>query len=311
MKKTHIIPFALLSLLGSAQAAITFQFNYNDAAGTGFNDATYGAERRAALQSAGNLLNNYFGAYNQTVTIDVTSYSNAGSGTLASAGSSAYLINGFQTSFIQNRIQTGGGTGTGSMSWNLGRSWDYDDSVSAGSFDFKAVAMHELLHAFGFTSYINSNGTGLGDHASGTADTWSIFDKFLTDSTGASLINQASNAFDTSKQAALTGGPGMFFAGANAMAANGGSLITIYSPTTWSDGSSGSHLDDATYPGLIMDHATGTGQKSRQLSAIEIGILKDIGYTSIVQEPSTYGLIAGGAAFVMLVARRRRTTETK
>jgi hypothetical protein len=57
--------------------------------------------------------------------------------------------------------------------------------------------------------------------------------------------------------------------------------VVIYSPTTWEEGSSLSHTDDATYTGdnsLMMNSAADPGPSDRILSAIELGILKDLGY---------------------------------
>lgn len=102
----------------------------------------------------------------------------------------------------------------------------------------------------------------------------------------------------------------MFFSGANAMAANGGNRVAIFSPTTWSEGSSGAHTDDGTYANTLMISATPAGQGIRVLTAIEVGILQDIGYTlTAIPEPSTYAAILGAAALgVTIIRRRRRTT---
>ncbi len=84
---------------------------------------------------------------------------------------------------------------------------------------------------------------------------------------------------------------GLLFNGPNAVTANGGQIVSLYSPTTWNDGSSGSHLDTDFFTGAnfqMMNHAASVseGLDIRTLSAIEIGILKDIGYTQAVPEPS-------------------------
>ncbi len=59
---------------------------------------------------------------------------------------------------------------------------------------------------------------------------------------------------------------------------------------------------------MLMNAASDTGQGIRTLSSIELGIMQDIGYTlAAVPEPSTYALIFGtGALLVVMVRRRRR-----
>ena len=89
--------------------------------------------------------------------------------------------------------------------------------------------------------------------------------------------------------AALTqSAAGMFFNGAHAVAANNNQLVGLYSPTTWIDGSSVSHLDtdNPAYGGMMMLHAVGTGNAARDYSAIEVGMMQDLGYTAVTAVPS-------------------------
>lgn len=302
----HLRIFALVCALPAVAAAqISFVFNYNDNPGEGFNDATLGATRQAALQTAANTLAAYFTGYTRTVTIDVSSFSNAGSGTLASAGS--YFFdddNTFQPGLVADLIQTGNSYSQpvqGTMQWNFGKSWDYDDDVAGGSFHFRTVAMHELLHAFGFSSFINANGTGQGSNSL----TWSFFDQFLTDASGNRLVS-AGGVYQGGS--ILTDGVGgdVFFSGAAAMAEYGG-RVPIYSPTTYVEGSSLSHLDTDffTSTAYIMEHAITSGVMIAGLSSLELAILTDLGY-SVIPEPSTYALLFGAGALVVAAWRRRR-----
>jgi hypothetical protein len=66
-----------------------------------------------------------------------------------------------------------------------------------------------------------------------------------------------------------------------------------------------SHLDDDTYTGSmekLMNAASDTGLGVRTLSAIEIGILKDLGYTMVSQSTGAAVLFLG----LMLVRRRKQ-----
>lgn len=293
------------------RAQIVFTFTFDDADGWGFNDnnTSVGADRRNALQSAGNTLSSYFSSsYTASINFTVESYSND-DGTLASAGSN-YIGsgNGFYQTDVQRKIQNGIGGGVGVINWNFFHSWDYDDSVAGGSFDFKSVAMHEILHAMGFAGAISSTGQGLANHASGVADVWTTFDQFLTNSAGGRLVNTSAEYVGG---LILTDGVSsdVYWDGAFAKAANGGDRVRIYSPATFEDGSSLSHLDTAIYGtnNFIMTHAVAAGQSLRTLSAIEIGMLQDIGYSmAAVPEPATIALLFGAGALGLAAWRRRR-----
>jgi hypothetical protein len=301
----------------SAHAQITFSFDYQNP-GVGFNDATSGAARQAALQDAANSLAAYFVVSTPvTLTFTVNSENNSGSSTLASAGSS--LISdgaGFFRTVVQNKIISGtdsnGSTTDGTINWNWAHSWNITSSVGSSDYDFKSTAMHELLHAFGVLSYVGASGTNTGTN-------WTTFDQFLTTSAGAGspLIDHTTFAW-IGPNSVLTGGgtppsystSGMFFSGTNSLAANSNNPIPIYSPSTWESGSSGSHTADNYFTGanqLMMNAATNTGAGIRTLSLIEQGMLADMGYTlTAVPEPSTYALFFGVSAIGAVWVRRRR-----
>lgn len=325
-----------LLALQPAQAGLTFQFNYINTGGSnlGFVDPTHGAARQTALQQSAALLGNYFSAYNATITFDVNSEDNPGSSTLASAGSGLGAVglgNSVSTPFkhtvVQQKILHGtdanGSAADGEINWNFGipDGWFLGDTPSGGAFDFKSTAMHELLHAMGFTSSVQAGGAGAsGNPADGsTPDIWNTSDQFLTDNAGNFLINSG-GLFDLAKVGVLTGGTtgpndtptgnGTFFNGANAVAGNGGSKVNIYSHQTFDSGSSIAHLDDAffTSDALLMEAATVGGAGTRTLSNLEIGYLKDIGYTQIaaVPVPAAVWLMGSGLMALFGITRRRK-----
>ena len=70
-------------------------------------------------------------------------------------------------------------------------------------------------------------------------------------------------------------------------------------------GSSMSHLNDDYYTGAnekLMNASSDTGLGVRTLSPIEIGIMKDLGYTMVSASPTVAVLFIG----LMLVRRRRQ-----
>lgn len=301
MRKALLL-FLLLPL--ACQAAITFDFQYG--AGSGY----WTTDRKSALNSAANTLASYLSVTSPvTLTFNVTGYS-TNDGTLASAGSSFYGDPGFNRTFVQTKIQTGvdpnGASADGTINWNFFYNWDTDDSISAGYYDFKSVAMHELMHAFGFSSHVKSAGNNTGDY-------WMTFDDFIVNSSTTPVINDGTYLWNTAYNTNLTGGNGgLYFGGANAVAAFGG-LVPLYTPSTWASGSSVAHLDTTYFTGAnkkLMNHAVSSGDAIRTLSAVELGILEDIGYTlavASVPEPSTWvmSLVACGGVGIALLRRRK------
>jgi hypothetical protein len=128
-------------------------------------------------------------------------------------------------------------------------------------------------------------------------------DGFIVTQDGAKPIGSGYR-WDTAYDGNLTGGKGgLFFGGAHAVAAYGG-LVPLFTPNPWSEGSSGSHLDDATFTDAnekMMNSATQTGLGIRVFSPVEVGILKDLGFT-LVPQTSTVAV----AAMVLVVVRRSR-----
>lgn len=276
---------ALLAISTSPlQAQLSFEFTLTDN-NTGFNDPTQGAARRSALQTAAQRLADMLPTQTPvTLTFTVNSNNN-NDDTLASAGSPTFSDdNGFLPTVAEHKAITGvDGNGTaadGEITWNFFHNWDLDDDVAPDASDFISTAMHEILHAMGFGGAIDSAGQGLFGEPVGTADAWNTFDQFLVNEAGVRFVD-SSFVFNASLLPALTGGSSIFFNGPNAVAANGGDPVVIYSPTIWEDGSSASHTDDETYVGTnryLMNAATDDGPGVRTLSAVELGILQDLGY---------------------------------
>lgn len=177
--------------------------------------------------------------------------------------------------------------------WNFGTG-----KPGALQVDFRSVITHEIGHSLGFGGAYDS-----------ATDTWwfggvTAWDANLRDSAG----NQP--APDS------TGTPGdfnqldnpVYFVGANAVAANGGNPVPIYAPPTFSDGSSLSHLDEATYPNSLMSPFIGLGETVREPSSIEWAMMSDMGWNIVpIPEPSTIVALLGlaGAGFVGYRWRRR------
>lgn len=223
---------------------------------------------------------------------------------LAAAGSPQLSRDtGFHMTIVQNRIINGTNPThakqDGTIDFNFRNDWGYNGKVVAGSdeYDFQSVAMHELLHTFGFTAALSQPGcneyecdkNGRLKRPKVLNDDWPLFSKFLSNKGGVAVISTA-GVWDNSYNDNLVGkNGGLFFSGTNANKAFGGP-VPLFTPNPWKQGSSGSHMDDAYFNNntdptsknyiQIMNAEDKEGVKApTTLSAYEIGILKDIGYT--------------------------------
>lgn len=294
-----------------SQATITFQFNYLDS-GVGFNDPTFGAQRKAALEEAAGYYASAFSTYNATLSFDVMGTDTGN--TLASAGSNfGSYVEGFGgAEVIRNKVLNGtdlnGSAADGTVNANFtDQVWEFDVNTAPTSpeYDWYSTIFHEFAHAFGFASGIVTDGTvsgtddGYGSLGNGS---WAAFDEFLTDKDGNSVFS-GNDLNEANYVDLLTGGAspgaGLFFNSADA-----GQLIGLYSPTSFEEGSSGSHLDDenAALAGMMMLSATDDGLGTRVFSDLELSIFRDLGYASVSQivipEPTSLLFIVAGFGFV-------------
>lgn len=256
-------------------AGLSFSFVY------GSGSQYWSATARQALESAASTVASYLVVGTPVnLVFNVTGRNSPGSGILASAGSDTVSGGpGFFGTVVQQKVLTGvdanGAQPDGEIDWNFGQSWAYGETVGGSQFDFRSTAMHELLHTFGFLSFVDSAG-------SNTGSTWTSFDRFVVNAAGTAAINAGTFRWNTAYNPNLTGGNGgLYFGGANAVAAYGG-LVPLYTPSPWQSGSSLSHLDDRTFTGTnekLMNAAANTGRGVRVISPVELAILQDLGYT--------------------------------
>ena len=127
-------------------------------------------------------------------------------------------------------------------------------------------------------------------------EVFSMYDTFLVDSMTHPLILPDG----TANTDALPSG-GALIASPHAIAANGGELVPTATIPFLSD--------DLTHtsPSVdsIMNPTLAGGVTKREWTAVDVGVLKDLGYV-FVPEPSSITLLAIGALICCLAKRRRR-----
>lgn len=281
------------------QSAIRFEFNYTGADWT--------PQRKKALEDVAASLQEYFRVdrpVTLTYDVDLEDPTDPERG-LASA-SSDYIskLPGYWQTVIQHKLLTGrdanGDKADGEISWNFAdHKWALGAAVSDAEYDFTAVAIHELMHSFGFLSSLNAPGKN------NNLDR-SVFDRFVVTSKGANAL--VAGRWPRSNDPKLLGGDGgLYFGGPNAVLAYDGFLVPLYTPWKWKGGSSVTHIDDLTFTDAnlkVMTAETPTGPSPRVFSAMEIGILKDLGYNVVLPQQPPYSS-AALIGFVLLFRRRR------
>jgi hypothetical protein len=165
-------------------------------------------------------------------------------------------------------------------SFSSGFSWYYgtDGNAPGGTYDFVSVVLHELGHGLGFLGSMNvSSGQG----SSGLSGFPVIYDRFTENGSGQPLLGFASPSATLAAQ--LTGN-NLFFDGPHARLANANAAPRIYAPSSWQQGSSYSHLNEATYgvgnANSLMTPALSSGEAIHDPGPITRGIFEDTGWTA-------------------------------
>ncbi len=272
-------------------ATISFAFSY------GSGSQYWTDPVRAALQNAATRLASFI-VVNQPVTLtyDVTGDNTPGNNLLANAFAAFSSSSpGYYGTVVQTKIisatDANGGASDSQITVNFAYPWALGDTVPNNQIDFQSVAMHELVHTFGFI-------TGMSDPSSIDRN-WTTFDRYLAAPGGVSPIG-SDYVWNAAYTPNLTGGNGgLFFVGPNAKAAYGGP-VPLYTPSSWASGSSLTHLAPGSI-NYLMDPSDGNGPGVRALTPVEVGILTDLGYT-VYQGPFF-------AVFLLVRLRRRQTSQ--
>lgn len=303
-----------LAATPAAWSGVTFDFDYSDSSAA----THWPAAARTALANAGERMAAYLTSYSGNVTIRVTGY-NDPLGGFASALPNFDVpsaLPGFSTIGVAGtKILSNGATdlnGAEADGWidaNMGDWYSYGDTVDPAEWDFTGLMMHELAHTLGFFSLIMADGSTY------LPNVFAPMEQHMTTKDGTHLVTSAGSGLyevNTSLwDTASVGGPanGVYFSGPNAMAANGGNPVALYSPADFLHTISLNHPDPSVAANL-MNTFFPAGLTARTFSDIEIGMFRDLGYSGFaVPEPGVTVLTFAGLALTL--SRRRKAQERK
>ncbi|HEO71913.1 MAG TPA: hypothetical protein ENN80_11675, partial [Candidatus Hydrogenedentes bacterium] len=187
--------------------AITFNITYDDPLDAGFNDPTYGADRKARLEAVLTYVGEILG---ELGTLDVLVYASnySGTGRMVIAGTDYNSTSGWQNGNIYERLRTGEKPRPGFAELRMKVNWGFNWYVGSGQpapdeYDLFSVLLREITRALGVTTLANSDGSS----SIGTS-AYSVWDSFLETGTGVPLFveNEGTPTFSPdATQADLTG----------------------------------------------------------------------------------------------------------
>ena len=164
-------------------------------------------------------------------------------------------------------------------------SWDTstDGSVSSTSQSMLSVAVHELGHGLGHTSWVRQ--TSLGgwtvNYAQPGVTVALAYDRLVTTADGTPITSLAESVLGSAITSPLSWG------GSRGRTANGGSLPRLYSPPSFEAGSSVGHLDEATFTSEVMTPFLRRGEVHTAVPPITRAMLTDIGWSFGSGSPSS------------------------
>ena len=153
-------------------------------------------------------------------------------------------------------------------SWNTRN----DGSPRANEYDLQSVFLHEMGHGLGFLS-TDSYDQFFGY---GTIEQPTPYDAYAQLADGRRLSDLPSPSLELGKALTST----LVWAGPLGIAANGGQKPILYTPARYEEGSSVSHIDEATYANLgansIMTPNLDAGEIFREPGSLLLAMLEDL-----------------------------------
>lgn len=262
----------------------TFNLTYLDiieSTGHGFADPLQGAARRAALEAAfSQIASSLLDGGEADIEIRKSFSGNPNSNPFAFASSYYFGSKGFNDPFTKRHIVTGNDPHgvypdaylQFNFHGNLKYNYDIINWPAADEYDFFTVALHEIMHILGFSSYCNGHG-----ESAAALDVFTTYDQNLVDFEKNALLElgagQGNSVVSRPNPSLLTNNQVWYEIGA-------GNLIPVFSPANFG-ASSLSHLDNSrsNHGEYVMHPSLNKGQRFGHLHEDEAAILETLGYT--------------------------------
>lgn len=256
-----------------APQTATFQVTY-----VGFS-----AQAKAAFQRA---VNTWANKLNSPVPITVrASWEPLGSSILGSAGPSYVWNSGgvFHVDAIANkkagRQLNSAPDIVARFSSNFSN-WHFGTGKApAGKYDFQSVVAHELGHGLGFLGAGRVSGSRGTVQLSGRNISYDRYTKLGNKQNSPLLWRMPNNSVQLGSALRSNN---VYFDSPAVRRANGGKAAKLYAPSSWRQGSSYSHLDEATFPkgtpNSLMTYAISSGETIRTPGKVTQALFKTIGW---------------------------------
>lgn len=266
-----------------SESGPVFHLTYLDqvnATGQGFDDPTLGPSRRAALEAAfayyASILENDGEA---DLEIRQSFQGNPNSNPFAFSAAYYFGSKGFNSPFTQAHITSGtdpyGPYPDGYLQFNfhsnLNYNYDVNSTPSSQEYDFYTIALHEILHMLGFTSYSTETGV-----SAASDQVYTSFDEMLIDLQSDVLFEAtgsgSSTMVSTPEDGTLTSDQVWF-------ELYPGQRAPVFSPSPF-NGSSLDHFDNGRsgHGQYLMHPSLSKGTAFKLLHEDEVRVLERIGY---------------------------------
>ena len=269
---------------GRNEIGPTFNLTYLDqvdANGIGFDDPTLGAQRRAALEAAFAYYSSLLEDYGEAdIEIRASFSGNPTSNPFAFSAAYYFGSKGFNSPFTKAHIASGsdpyGAYPDGYLQFNfhpnLNYNYDVNANPSSEEFDFYTIALHEILHLLGFTSYSDDSG-----QSAASEHVYTSFDEYLADYNKDIVFEEigsgASTTVATPDDGTLTNNQVWF-------ELYPGQFAPVFSPNPF-NGSSLDHFDNgrSDHGEYLMHPSLSKGDAFKFLHEDEARVLETLGYT--------------------------------
>lgn len=264
----------------TAEPKLVFNLTYLDqvnGTGKGFDDPALGEQRRAVLEAA-------FAYYAATIQnigscdmeIRESFSGNPNSNPFAYSAAYYFGSKGFNRPFTQSHIVSGNDPyaayqdGYMQFNFHLGLNYNYDQHVqpSIQQYDFYTVALHEIMHILGFSSYSSASG-----ESAASPQVYTSFDESLTDQYKNALFKNSGSEISTPDEGTLTNNQVW-------LELDAGAFAPVYSPNPF-NASSLDHFDNSRseHGGYIMHPTLSKGDAFKLLHEDEVRVLEKLGYS--------------------------------